>query len=248
MFGVMAVWAVPRSASTAFEQMIAQRGDHHVMSEPFSAAYYDGPEARSDRFGCTNPGATFASVRQQLLDTAATRPVFVKDMACHVLPALDDTLIDACTHTLLVRDPAQSLASMARNWPDFTTDEAGFEAMAAVAHRLEASGANVVVVDTADLRSDPAGTVQSWCSAVGLDFEPGSLQWEQGMEPGWQRWQEWHQTTSASTGFLPPEPQSPIIDDPHLLAAVERAQPVYEALTARRLTPLAGDNVPGHHT
>jgi hypothetical protein len=233
----MAMWAVPRSASTAFEQMVAQRGDLAVMSEPFSAAYYDGPEALSQRFDCSDPEATFSSVRQLVLDRAAAEPVFVKDMACHVLPALDDTLINACTHTLLVRDPAWSLPSMARQWPDFTADEAGFEPLAEVAARLDESGADVVVVDTADLRRDPDALVEAWCEAVGLDFDPGALQWDEGMAAGWERWQQWHATTATSTGFLPPEAEPPTVDDPRLITAIERARPIYDELAARRLRP-----------
>ena len=154
-----ALWAVPRSASTAFERMVAQRGDLAVVSEPFSAAYYDGPEARSSRFACTAPAATFEGVRAELLDGAAQRPTFVKDMTYQVLPAVDDELVGGCRHTFLVRDPAWSLPSLGRRWPDFTVDEAGFTAMAALVGRVEADGAEVVVIDSDDLRRIPSG----WC-------------------------------------------------------------------------------------
>ena len=88
----------------AFERMVAQRDDLAVVSEPFLAAYYDGPEARSSRFVCTAPAATFGAVRAELLDGAAQRPTFVKDMTYQVLPAVDDALIGGCRHTFLVRE------------------------------------------------------------------------------------------------------------------------------------------------
>src|SRR5436190_18285032 len=145
-------WAVPRSASTALERMVTQRGDLDVVSEPFAHAYYDGPEAQSPRFEMTRPDATFANVRSELLARAAQRHCFVKDMAYQALPALDAELAAAGPHTILVRHPAESLSSLARQWPDFTTDEAGFSAALDVTQRLEAFGVPVCVIDSDDLR------------------------------------------------------------------------------------------------
>ena len=38
----VALWAVPRSISTAFERVFVERDDFEVLHEPFSAAYYYG--------------------------------------------------------------------------------------------------------------------------------------------------------------------------------------------------------------
>src|SRR3712207_7439034 len=38
----IALWAVPRSLSTAFERVFVERDDLEVLHEPFSAAYYYG--------------------------------------------------------------------------------------------------------------------------------------------------------------------------------------------------------------
>jgi hypothetical protein len=239
MVDLVAVWAVPRSASTAFERSVAQRGDLEVVSEPFSAAYYDGPQARSSRFAPTAPDATFAAVRARLLSAAASRPTFVKDMAYQVLPAADAELVERTRHTFLVRDPRWSLASMAARWPDFTTDEAGFTAVAALIERVEATGRPVVVIDSDDLRRDPVGMTRAWCDAVGLDFEPRALGWEPGLRGGWERWEDWHAATAASTGFVPPDPEPPEVSDVYLAAAIEEATPLYRAIVERRLRPSA---------
>jgi hypothetical protein len=234
---VVAVWSVPRSASTAFERMVTQRGDLEVFSEPFSAAYYDGPEAGSPRFGCTDPEATYAAVRTDLLDAAAVRPVFVKDMAYQVLPAMDDGLINACRHTILVRDPAWSLPSLARQWPDFTTEEAGFAAAHELHDTLVGAGCQVTVLDAADLRRNPAATVELWCSRLGLSFRAEALNWTPGMRTEWRRWDEWHATTSSSTGFMPTPEGSPPPVTGSLRDAIAAARPHYEALRAHALTP-----------
>jgi hypothetical protein len=236
---VVAVWAVPRSASTAFERMVTERGDLNVLSEPFSVAYYDGPEARSSRFTCTAPEATFAAVRAALLEAGSVHPVFVKDMAYQVLPAMDESMIDGCHHTVLIRDPAWSLPSLARHWPDFSTDEAGFEAAHALHHTLVGAGCDVVVIDAADLRRHPEATVGRWCEVVGLGFESGALNWASGMRSEWDRWDQWHATTSTSTGFLPePDDLPPVPADTSLTDAIAAARSHYEALRLHALRPL----------
>ncbi len=47
---IIALWAAPRSVSTAFERMMMERGDHAVVHEPFSAHYYLSSARTSDRF------------------------------------------------------------------------------------------------------------------------------------------------------------------------------------------------------
>ena len=37
---ILALWAVPRSTSTAFERMMRQRGDHDCVHEPFGEVWY----------------------------------------------------------------------------------------------------------------------------------------------------------------------------------------------------------------
>ena len=47
MHPIIALWAVPRSTSTAFEWMMRQRGDVACLHEPFGEAWYQG----KTRFG-----------------------------------------------------------------------------------------------------------------------------------------------------------------------------------------------------
>lgn len=39
---ILALWAVPRSRSTAFEYMMRTRGDHVCLHEPFGEVWYQG--------------------------------------------------------------------------------------------------------------------------------------------------------------------------------------------------------------
>jgi len=230
------LWSVPRSGSTAFERMMSERGDHVVLSEPFSRAYYDGPEQQSSRFPVTAPDATVGSIAADVLHAGAREPVFVKDMAYHVHRGATPALLEQLTNTFLIRDPAWSVPSFAAHWPDFTDHELGFDAVAGLVAMVESLGCDVVIFDSADLRDDPAGIVRAWCTAVGIPFDEDALRWTPGRQPGWERWSEWHEGTARSSGFLPPETGAPPApDDPRVAAAIAGATPVYEALRAKRV-------------
>ena len=45
--------------------------------------------------------------------------------------------------------------------------------------------------------------IGDWCTQVGIEHRPASLQWAPGMRPEWQLWREWYENAAASTGFAP---------------------------------------------
>jgi hypothetical protein len=227
---VLALWATPRTVSTAFERMMIERGDHLVLDEPWSRAYYFGPERRSDRYPPTFVESTYANVEAGVLAAGDAEPVFVKDMAYHAAPGISDDALGAMTHTFLLREPAAALTSLHRRWPDFTDDEAGYAAQRTLFDRVcELTGSVPAVIDSDVLRADPGRVIAAWCDRVDLEHRPSSLQWAPGMQPEWQLWRSWYENAAASTGFAPPEPPRPpqalparvatLLDD--ALAAVE---------------------------
>jgi hypothetical protein len=233
----LALWAVPRAASTAFERMVIERGDHTVFDEPFSEHYYFGPRKVSRRFAEVRRDADPDAILERLEGAAREGPVFVKDMAYHVAGVASPAFAGRFTNTFLIRDPARSLPSLARMWPDFTEEEAGYQALAELVGHAEAVGQEPVVVDSDDLCRDPSGIVAAWCDRVGLPFVADALSWAPGMQPEWRLWPDWYDATSRSTGFRPPsgEPAGPELSGERVASAYERCLPVYEALRARRL-------------
>jgi hypothetical protein len=234
---LLALWATPRTVSTAFERMMIERGDHQVVDEPFSVPYYLGPSQCSDRFA-VEPGVDDAEqVVATLLAAAESGPVFVKDMPYHAEPWVDADFLGRATSTFLVRDPSWALPSLARKWPDFTDDEAGYAAQGRLFDRACALG-DVVVIDSDDLRADPAGMVAAWCARVGIAFLPESLTWAPGMQDEWVRWRDWYEATAASTGFAPPsDDPPPTVSDARVRDAIAAARPIYDRLHAHRLLP-----------
>ncbi len=223
---IRVLWATPRTVSTAFERMMIERGDHLVLDEPWSRAYYFGPERRSERYPLTFPESTYAAVEDGVLASAADGDVFVKDMAYHAAHGISDDALAAMSHTFLIRDPVAALASLRRHWPDFTDDEAGYAAQLELFHRVQSlTGAPPAVIDSDVLRTDPQRIIGVWCDRVGLPRRPEALTWAAGMQPQWQLWRSWHANAAASTGFEPPgsvsDPSPPDGSDDSLAAAVE---------------------------
>jgi hypothetical protein len=229
----IALWATPRTASTAFDKMVRTRGDLDVLTEPFSVPYYDGPEQRSSRFPVTEASATFDATLAAVL--ATDRPRFVKDMAYQLGPLLRPDVLDGFTSSFLVRDPAWAIPSLLRVWPDATFEEAGYEAQH-IAFELvtETQGAAPVVLDSDDLRRTPDRAVERWCAAVGVNHRPEVLRWEPGMPAGWERWGSWFEGAAASTGFVPPPAGPPPPLTGRAAELVERCRPAYEAMAAHR--------------
>jgi hypothetical protein len=231
----LALWAVPRAASTAFERMVIERGDHQVLDEPFSEHYYLGPRKVSDRFTEVRPDADPDAILRRIEEAARRAPVFLKDMAYHVAGLASPAFAARFTNTFLIRDPARSLPSLARMWPDFTDEETGFDAVADLVAHAEAAGQDPVVIDSDDLCRAPQELVAAWCRRVGLPFVSEALEWTPGMRPEWVLWPDWYVGTSRSSGFLPPSGPPPPLEGDRVVAAHERCLPVYAALRERRL-------------
>lgn len=228
------LWTTPRSVSTSFERMMSARGDHTVLDEPFSRSYYYGPDRRSSRYAEALPASSASETLEQIEAAAEEGPVFVKDMAYQALELLGPDLLKRFQNSFLVRHPAATLRSLAKRWPDFTDEESGWEALGTVADLVESLGDDLVVVEADTLCSDPRSVVEAWCGRMGLPFLEHALQWESGMRPEWELWDDWHDSTAESTGFeeLDPPPPPPGPGEPRLHEAYVAAMPVYERLTA----------------
>ncbi len=212
-----------------------ERGDHHVIDEPFSGVYYLGPDRVSDRYGLAEPQSTASNVLSSL--AAAPQPTFVKDMVHHVPVDRREAVARLGEHTLLTRDPARAIPSFANIWPDVTWEECGYEALVGFADLLDGDDRPYVVVDADDLLRRPSESLERWCEATELEFDAGSLRWEATVVTQWTRWSEFHAGAAASTGFVPRKAgPRPDISDPRVAELVERALPLHQRLVERAAT------------
>lgn len=231
----LAVWSGPRNLSTAMMYAFGQRADMTPLDEPFYAAWL--AETGADHpmreaviaAGETDPKRVAEAI--SVSDKGDTPHSYLKLMAHHMTASMPMDWAADCTHVHLIRHPARVVASYGARRETVALDDLGFRQQVAV--RDNVGG---VVVDTADIRADPAAMLDALCAAVGLPFDPAMLSWPAGPRPYDGAWApHWYGSVHRSVGFAGPEGPLPALSGGHV-ALVEAALPYYERLRADRLT------------
>ena len=238
----IALWAVPRSISTAFERVFVEREDFEVLHEPFSDAYYYGTDRLSGRFADAEPNPEY-SFEHVLADVLAPRDkrVFVKDMAYQAKGVLSPDFASRFVNTFIVRDPKYVLVSLHKMWPDFTFEETGYEDLYRLFKFATEGGEDVAVVDAMTFSENPAGVLAAYCEHLEIPFRSGSLTWESRDVEHWDSWEGWHDDAERSTGIKPATRRDPELPQ-ELEAVYERCLPYYYELAAHAIpaTPRPG--------
>ncbi len=247
---ILALWATPRSTSTAFEWAMANRGDMTCHHEPYNEAYYYGEDRRHDRYFVADPslkptpGLTIRGVHERLVAEAAAGPVFVKDFGYSVMHMADDNFLDHFTHSFLIRNPEKVITSMHTRWPDIILPEIGFEELSVLFNRVaERTGKAPVVIDSDELLTDAAAGMAAYCEAVGIPFVPEALNWEAKTRERKTKNATWntdehgfHDSLKASKGLEPQKRDYPPLSSSEDMMRLYRASlPHYEALYEHRL-------------
>lgn len=234
---VLALWSAPRSRSTAFARMMAERGDRVVVHEPFSQVVDFGRASVGDRVAHDE-----SDVLAALRAIAAKTPVFFKDTTDFHYPALlaDRDFLAMATHTFIIRHPAGAIASHHALNPNLGREEIGFARLHELFEAVRAAtGSTPVVIDSDDLLDRPEDTVRAYCEAVGIGFRPEALNWQPGMRPEWQPTSRWHEATSRTAGFTRGAGRGAetVAADPVLTAYLDYHLPYYEQLRDAALRP-----------
>lgn len=237
---ILALWSVPRSISTGFERMMMERGDFKIIHEPFSYFYYAKEKRAAAAHMNVDPSAPldFPDILAHILSEAQEAPVFFKDMCYHAISQADRTFLSHLVNTFIIRDPALTLPSHYKMNPDFTLEEAGYEAQ----HRFfemvtDMTDKPPVIVDAEDLIDDPYGVAKAYCEAVDIPFIPESLTWKAEFKTEWKTWEKWHLDAADSTGFIKDMEQFEftVHDVPRLREVHDFCRPFYEGLYEHRI-------------
>lgn len=231
----VALWSVPRSISTAFERYFVEREDFEVLHEPFGESYYYSEDRLSDRYADEEPKAedNYENVLAEVLKPREKR-VFLKDMAYHAKGLVygeGGGILSEFVNTFIVRDPKYVITSLAKMWPDFTLEEAGYEDIYRFFRFVTESGEDAVVVDAMTFTEDPSGVMKAYCERIGVPFEEGSLSWEARKVRRWESWEGWHDQAEESTGVEPATRKDPELSG-ELAEVYERCLPAYYKLAA----------------
>jgi len=229
-----------------------------IFHEPYSKAYYFGPERLSRRYKeqSPDPKGTFKSISNALLkEHDGIELVFSKEMAYCVDEHFADILADGMhkfKHSFLIRDPRKAVPSLYKasvnkqltGWDYFDPKESGFQDMYDLYHYLvKELGETPVVVDADDLLENPEEILQAYCDATGIKFNKKILEWEPGPVPDWDVWAGWHENALKSSGFKRQEKDKNKIDRareeerlPNIVRqTIERCIPLYEELYKNRV-------------
>jgi adenylylsulfate kinase len=242
---IIALWAVPRSTSTAFEWMMRQRGDLDCLHEPFGEAWYQGEDPLWPRFTAgekTTPGLSIESVWSDIQARAEKSPVFLKDFPHYINHMWTPEFLGNFTHAFLIRDPAKTIPSIYDKWPDFDELEVGFPEQRALFDLLWAlNGKPPAVIDSDDLLEAPEEITRTFCEAVGIPFMREALTWEAGGDPSEHSWWDggsFHANLAKSTGLKPQARKYvDLADAPERVRRVyRRMKPHYDHLYQHRRT------------
>lgn len=230
----IAMWSGPRNLSTALMYSFGNRPDFAASDEPFYAAYLA-------HAGVTHP------MHSEVLADGEIDPVAVADfctgpnpsgakhwyqkhMAHHMLPGFPLDWSDGLTNIYLIRHPARVLASYQKKRENPTLVDIGFPQLTALYERCPGP-----VVDSAQIRANPEGTLRALCAEIGLSFDRDMLTWPAGGHAADGVWaRHWYGAVHRSTGFDGAEPGLPEVTQ-DFAATFEAAMEIYSALQQHAL-------------
>jgi hypothetical protein len=227
------MWSGPRNLSTAMMYAFGNREDFAVWDEPFYAPYLAAT-------GLDHPmkEAIVAAheTDPQIVAQRCTGPIpdgkphfYMKQMPHHMIDGMPLDWAQDCVHIHLIRHPARVMASYGAKRDQMTLEDIGFPQQAALYDKLGG-----VVVDSADIRTDPKGMLMKLCDAIGLPFDPAMLSWPAGPSKDDGVWaKHWYEAVHKSTGFAGKEGPLPTHDGNQEI--LEAALPIYKALEERKL-------------
>jgi len=236
----IAMWSGPRNLSTAMMYAFAARGDCAVVDEPFYAAYLAAT-------GLAHP------MQQEVIASQSTDPLQVaadcigpipqgqslfyqKHMTLHMIPGFPRDFMRDLTNVFLIRHPARVVASYAKKREGPTLADIGFQQQAQLFDQIaDQLGHAPLVIDSADIRANPARALSGLCAALGISFTEKMLHWPAGPKPYDGIWApHWYNAVHRSTGFEDPEAALPDLAK-HYADLVDQALPYSEKLTAHKL-------------
>ncbi|MFA3920049.1 sulfotransferase-like domain-containing protein [Ruegeria hyattellae] len=235
----IAMWSGPRNLSTAMMYSFGARTDCAVIDEPFYAAYLartgiDHP-MRNDILASQEQDA--GQVAQYLSGpNPGARPFwYQKHMTQHMVDGIPRDWMRAVRNVFLIRHPARVIASYAAKRENPVLDDIGFRQQVELFDEVNDRGGSPVVVDSFDIRANPAETLEKLCDAIGVPWSPHMLSWPRGGHKDDGVWAaHWYGAVWQSTGFAKPEGDLPEVPEdlqPLLAASI----PYYERLTADRI-------------
>lgn len=235
----LAMWSGPRNISTALMRSWENRPDTIVVDEPLYGHYLATT-------GIDHPGREeiIAALPTDIDEAVAgllgpvpdgIRVFYQKHMTHHLIDDVPRDWIGELVNVLLLRDPAEVVASYVKSRSEVTLADIGLPQQVSLYDDLVARGRPPLVLDSADFLRNPAAYLRGLCELVGVEFTEAMLRWPAGRRASDGVWgPHWYDAVWRSTGFEAYRPRAVQLDGDALEAA-ERSRPHYERLHAVRV-------------
>lgn len=236
----IAMWSGPRNISTAMMRAWENREDCAVSDEPLYAAYLAAT-------GIDHPGRdeviAAGDIDWRRVADALLGPVpggkaiwYQKHMNHHLLADMDTDWVLALRNVLLIRDPAEVVASYIKSRAAVTPDDIGLPQQGRLFDLLcDAVGEAPIVIDAGDFLRAPEAHLRALCGRLGIAFTPRMLSWPAGPRDSDGVWAPyWYDAVWRSTGFEPWRPREETLTG-DALAVADSCRPIYERLHEKRM-------------
>ncbi|PIK42870.1 hypothetical protein BSL78_20286 [Apostichopus japonicus] len=200
----VALWAPPRSLSTAFERCISTLHAKHALTifhEPFTAAYHLGPEKQLrypvpfTQLITKDRKYTYSWVQRQLeADFHEKDIIFFKDLG-YSIDGKYDHLPSGYQHTFLLRNPEQVFTSMNNLLLKYPIRLVRLKVKSIIPkrfiyeemfdlyeHLTKELGQKVIIIDSEDLVENPKAMLELYCKETGIPFYEDMVNWRTGQE------------------------------------------------------------------
>lgn len=166
------------------------------------------------------------------------KPYFYqKHMTQHMVPQVPRDWMHEVRNVFLIRHPARVIASYAAKREAPSLLDIGFMQQLELFEEVEAWGGDPLVIDSHDIRADPATMLGALCERLGIAFSDAMLSWPSGGRPEDGVWaSHWYEAVWRSTGFAGPEGALPELTGPYAVLC-DQAMPAYDALRSRAMLP-----------
>ena len=235
------VWSGPRNISTAMMRAWENRPDTVVVDEPLYAAYLV-------RSGLDHPARdeVIASQPNDLDEAIASLSTplpegcdvhYAKHMAHHVSRDMDLDWTLGFRNVLLIRDPAEVVASYVRARESCEPEDIGLPQQGWLLELWDSAGVEVPIIDSKEFLLAPEAHLRWLCDWLGIPYMERMLKWPAGPRDSDGVWApHWYAAVEKSTGFEPWRPRE--IDlSAHDAAVAEACRPIYDELYERRIRP-----------
>lgn len=235
----LAMWSGPRNISTALMRSWENRDDCVVTDEPLYAHYLA-------QTGLDHPGrdeviaAGETDWREVVAALVGPEPQgarihYQKHMAHHLLPQIDRAWLTRLTNVLLIRDPADVVASYRKSRQHIVPADLGVIQQRELYTHLDSVGAPPPIIDAADFLRDPTTHLEWLCDVLVVPFTSAMLSWPPGPRESDGVWAPyWYGAVMASTGFTQYRSQ-PLDLHPAEAAVADACRPAYDDLADVRL-------------